>query len=317
MTAFATMLGTMAMFTVLLVPGYILGKLNLIYASAAECICNILMYVAMPSLVFSKLLAIDFGQIGVGFSALSTVIPVVLVGTLWLFCKLLRPAEPARRRTMTFCALFPNCGFLGIPLAGALWPDKPQIVLYISIFNVVSTFLLLTFGVFVLTGDKNEIRLKKTLVSPIFFAIVLGVAGSVLSVAARFPRVLEYAETLSSLTTPLSMTFLGYELSKQNLFAMWKNRGVFAVSLIKLILSPLVVLSVLLILRTLGFELETDFVYAMMVSSAVSTAASAPSMVEKYKSDSEYAATLTLSGTLLCVITLPAIYSLYNLFFGI
>lgn len=315
MSTFETMFGIMVMFAVLLVPGYILGKLNLMYDAAGDCICNILMYVAMPSLVFSKLLTLDFAKIGVGSLMLSILIPAVLAFILLGVCKILCRGEPTQRRAIEFCAIFPNCGFLGIPLAGAMWPDKPQIVLCISIFNVVSTFLLLTLGVAVLSGDKSEIRLKKTLVSPIFFVIVAGVACAALQIPTRFPAISEYSGTLAALTTPLSMTFLGFELSKLKLRKLSNFSVTLAVLFVKLILSPLVVLCGLLILKASGVEIETDFAYAMLVSSAVSTAASAPSMAKKYGADSECAATLTLSGTLVCVVTLPIMYLIYNFFF--
>lgn len=317
MSTFDTMFGIMVMFAVLLVPGYVLGKLNLMYDAAGDCICNILMYVAMPSLVFSKLLTLDSAQIDVGALALSIIIPAVLAVVLLGACKLLCRGEVTQRRAMEFCAIFPNCGFLGIPLAGTMWPDKPQIVLYISIFNVVSTFLLLTLGVAVLSGDKSEIRLKKTLVSPIFAVIVLGIVCAALGIATKFPAISEYSATLAALTTPLSMTFLGFELSKLKLRKLSNFGATLAALLIKLILSPLVVLCGLLILKASGVAIETDFAYAMLVSSAVSTAASAPSMAKKYGADSECAATLTLLGTLLCVVTLPTMYLLYGFLFNI
>lgn len=317
MSTFVSMFDIMVMFAVLLVPGYVLGKLNLMYDAAGECICNILMYVAMPSLVFSKLIALDFAQIGIVPLTLSILIPAVLAFILLGVCKLLCRGEPTQRRAMEFCAIFPNCGFLGIPLACAMWPDEPQIVLYISIFNVVSTFLLLTLGVAVLSGDKSEIRLKKTLVSPIFVVIVTGVACAALGISARFPAISAYSETLSALTTPLSMTFLGFELSKLKFRKLSNVGGILSVLLVKLVLSPLVVLCGLMILKASGFEITPDFAYAMLISSAVSTAASAPSMAKKYGADSECAATLTLSGTLLCVVTLPIMYLIYNFLFNI
>ena len=215
-----------------------------------------------------------------------------------------------------FCAVFPNCGFLGIPLAAAMWPDKPEIVLYISVFNVVSTFLLLTLGVYILSGDKRNIKIGKTLISPIFFAIVLGVAASLLKVAACVPAIQTYSLTLAQLTTPLAMITLGYELSKMNLLKMWANAGVYITSFVKLIVSPTIAITVLALMKyAFMIDISSSVACAMLVATAVSTAASAPSMAKKYGADSEYAATLTLANTLICVITLPLLYMLFGLIF--
>lgn len=316
MTTFNTMFGIVLLFAVLLIPGYILGKLKLIEKSAMVSFSNILMYIAMPFLVFSKLLEIDMRSVGWCEIAISALMPIFTETLLLLLCKVLFRGKDGRSRAMTFCSIFPNCGFLGIPLASAMWPEKPEIVLYISIFNVVSTFLLLTLGVYVLSGDKSAINFKKSLLSPITFAIVIGVVCSYLGVGEQLPYLVTYSSTLAQLTTPLAMTALGVELSALHLIRMWKSMGIVWTSLLKLCVAPLLAFAVVALLRfVLGVGLEDGIVYAMLISCAVSTAASAPAMAKKYGADSEYAATLTLANTLLCVITLPLLYTLFAFVF--
>lgn len=316
MDTFLPMLGIVLLFAALLIPGYILGKARAITDVAVLSFSNILMYVAMPFLVFSKLLEIDLSSIVLAEILMSALLPIVLELILLVFCRIVFKKREPRKRSAAFCSIFPNCGFLGIPLAAALWPDKPEIVLYISVFNVVSTFLLLTLGVYILSGDKKEISLKKTLISPIFFAIVLGVAGSLLNINEHWGSVSTYAVTLAQLTTPLAMISLGYELSKLNMLKMWANAGVYLTSLIKLILSPLITVGFLALLKyVFRLEIGISIASAMLVATAVSTAASAPSMAKKYDADAEYTAILTLANTLLCIVTLPLMYMLLDVLF--
>ena len=143
MDTFLPMLGIVLLFAALLIPGYILGKARAISDASALSFSNILMYVAMPFLVFSKLLEIDLTTIGLTEILVSALLPIVLELLLLLVCRLVFRGKASRSRASTFCSIFPNCGFLGIPLAAAMWPQKPEIVLYISIFNVVSVFLRL------------------------------------------------------------------------------------------------------------------------------------------------------------------------------
>ncbi|MBQ7337375.1 MAG: AEC family transporter [Clostridia bacterium] len=316
MDTFLPMLGIVLLFAALLIPGYILGKARAITDASAISFSNILMYIAMPFLVFSKLLEIDLSTVGLTEILISVFLPIVLELILLVVCRLVFNKKEARGRAATFCSIFPNCGFLGIPLAATMWPDKPEIVLYISIFNVISTFLLLTLGVYVLSGDKKAISLKKALISPIFFAIVLGIIASFLNLNGHWSYVGTYAVTLAQLTTPLAMISLGYELSKLDLLKMWINGCVYLTAFIKLIISPLVAISILVLIKyVFGMEIDFSIVSSMLVATAVSTAASAPSMAKKYDADAEYTATLTLANTLLCIVTLPLAYMLLEVGF--
>ena len=316
MDTFFAMLGIVLLFAALLIPGFVLGKTGAIKGESMLSFSNILMYVAMPFLVFSKLLEIDIRCIGVCEILISALLPIALEFLLLLICKAFFKGDKASSGAATFCSIFPNCGFLGIPLAAAMWPEKPEIVLYISIFNVVSTFLLLTLGVYILSGDKKEISVKKTLISPIFFAIVLGVIASLCNLAELEPNIKIYSVTLAQLTTPLAMITLGYELSRMNLIKMWTNARVYISSMVKLLVSPLITLAILSFIKfVLKLSIGNCISFAMLIATAVSTAASAPSMAQKYGADSEQAATITLANTLLCIVTLPILYMLFAYIF--
>ena len=315
MDTFCAMFNIVLLFVALLIPGFILGKTKLIESDATVSFSNILMYVAMPFLVFVKIIEIDFAKIGWLEITLSAVFPILLTFSCIFIGKFLCRGEAAKCRAGIFCASFPNCGFLGIPLAAAMWQDKPQIILYISVFNVVSTFLLLTVGTYILSGNKQDICIQKTLISPIFIAIVLGVLFSVFHWGDAIPDVFTYATILSQLATPLAMLALGYELSKMSPFwKMWTQSGAYIVSFIKLILSPLITLLVIVCLKKLfHVQLDEALIFAMMTATAVSTAASAPTMAKKYGGEAEYTAMLTLVNTLLCVLTLPLMYMLFSI----
>ena len=73
--------------------------------------------------------------------------------------------------------------------------------------------------------------------------------------------------------------------------------------------------AVLLLCRLCRIPLGQELAVAMLLSVAVSTAASAPSMVEEYGGDPHYAAALTVGNTLLCLVTLPPVYLLFCLLF--
>ena len=314
MQLFPTLLVNITLFALLIVPGYIMGKRGLIASAALNSMTNILMYVAMPALVLVKLLSTDIFALSLTDIIVCALFPFLALAVGLAFgVLLLRRGTEGRRRAGRYCVIFSNCGFLGIPLCDALFPDTPAVVLGISLFNVVSTFLLLTVGVYLLSGDRAHIKIKNALLSPVAIAIVLGVVLSLTSSVWEpfhtvMPKIEEYATYLSALTTPLSMLVLGVELSSVRFGLMFRNTGLYVGALIRLILVPFTIMLALALLRACGVCVGTEFCQGLFFATAVSTAASSPAMAQKYGADSEHAAVLTLGTTLLCVVTLPLLY---------
>lgn len=310
MIAFPTLLSSVLLFALLIIPGFLLGKSKLIERGALGSMTNILMYVAMPFLVFGKLVETDLRAVSYVDILLCAVFPAVSVAAIFGISLLVfRAKEGANRwRAARFCSIFSNCGFLGIPLAEVLFPDQPEVAVYVSLYNVISTFLLLTFGVYILSGDRRDISLRRALLSPIAASIVLGVIASLTGVAELFPKITTYAGILADLTTPLSMLVLGVQLSELKLSALVKTPTLYLTAALKLVASPLVTVAVLFLLNLCGLSLSTPLMAGIYISTAVSSAASSSAMAKKYGVDGEYAAVLTLGTTILCAVTLPLLY---------
>ena len=319
MIAFSSLLANVLLFTLLIVPGFILGKCKKIERGALNSMTNILMYVAMPFLVFSKLVETDLTAFSGWNVGICVAFPVIAVFAGYFIASLCfrKKDGDTRWRASRFCAVFPNCGFLGIPLAVVLFPTHPEVAIYISLYNVISTLFLLTFGVYVLSGDPRDISVRRALFSPIMAAIVLGTVCSLCGAADYVPQISTYSEILSSLTTPLAMLVLGVELSHIRFRDLVLTPTLYVVAAIKLVASPMLSVALVILLRLCGVPVSESLLAALFISAAVSSAASSSAMAKKYGVDSEYAAILTLGTTLLCCITLPLLYMLADfLVFG-
>ena len=313
MTASLTILTYAVLFVLLAVPGYILGRCGYLKSEAGLSLSNILIYIAMPFLVFSVLIRTDIKSFDPVDFAVCVFFPfileiILLLITAVLFRKKLKGGVSQVNR---FCSVFSNCGFLGIPLASALFPNDPVVALYVSIYNVFSSFMLWTLGIYILSGDRSKIRFDKALLNPITAAIVLGALLSAIDISLLLPYIRTYASMLAAMTAPLSMTYLGFKLSKIKMNRIFREKAVYTVSLVKLVLSPLIGIGIILLLRFLNIPASKNCFRAMFIASAVSTAATAPPLADKYGLDGEYAAVLTLGNTLLSIITLPLMYLLF------
>ena len=181
MGVFFDMLNRLALFALLGVPGFILTRLGKIEERGRAALVNLLLYVAMPFLVFSSLLRTDVRTLQAAEWITCTVFPAIIMGIVAGACVLLFRGNSDKARIDRFCATFANCGFLGLPLAESLFPDRPAIALFISIYNILSTVLLYVLGGAILSGAKNEAKAKsrsKILFSPLTVGTVLAVICS-------------------------------------------------------------------------------------------------------------------------------------------
>ena len=311
MTTFLDMLWRVSLFVVLGVPGFILARLGKIKESGRGAITALLLYVAMPALVLLKLLETDVRALNAADVALAALMPFVMTALLWGVCRAVFRKADGVGGVCALCATFSNCGFLGIPLAEALYPDRPEITVLLSVFNISATFLLFTAGTVMLCGKRRQ-GAWRALLSPLNGAVLLGLALSFFGVGAHLAPVLPILETLASMTTPLAMTVLGALCATLSLKALCGGGRAFLAVGIKLVVAPLLGMGVLALLKY-GFSLPVggDIASAVFLGTAVGTAASAPSMAEVYGGDPHQGAVLTVASTLLCPLTLPLLYLLF------
>ncbi len=300
-----------------MIPGFLLGRLGRVSEKTVEGITAILTDVAMPCLVFVKLLETDPTLIGWFDLAVCAVFPVVLEILLFFIClPLFKLKGDGEAEVSRFCAIFSNCGFLGIPLAASLFPEEPRAVVLVSVFNVLSTFMLLTLGVYILSGDRKHISVRRAIFKPITAAILLGGVALAFGLNEKLPFLGEYTGYLADLTTPLLMTVLGVLFAKACPKKLFARPSLYLASAVKLIASPLISLLILAVLKfLLRLEISASLAAAIFISSGVSTAATAPAMAQTYQRDAQHATAITILTTLLCMFTLPLLSLLFGLLF--
>ena len=316
MQIFYSLLQYIFLFVMLMIPGYIMGKRSRIDDQGTNTMTNLLTDIAMPFLVFSKLLQMDVSDLRLSAILCCLLLPSAVIIGVFLLTVLVFPAKEDRSRypVNRFCSMMPNCGFIGIPLAAAIFPDRPEITLYISVVNVISTYILLTLGTFVLSENKGDIQPKKLLFHPVLAAIVLGLLGSLLSEAA-VGFIGNYAVLLAQLATPVSMLVLGYRLSRLPFGNMLRNKEMYMVILMKLAVMPLLCIGILFVLKVCRFPLDNSLIMAMLIATAVSTAGSAPALSQRFSLNAEHAAACTIGTTVCSVASIPLMYLLVNAIF--
>ncbi|MBE5753749.1 MAG: AEC family transporter [Clostridiales bacterium] len=316
--AFLPMLINVVIFLALAIPGFILVKCKLLKQEDSGVLSKLLMYVGMPFLILSGTLSVDFNG-----ETITNLLWTVLISTVLTLVFFFISAPLATKYKgedngdklwskkvkgmERFCAIFSNNGFLGIPLAIAVFGGESLVATYIVVVNIVNNTLIYMIGTPLLSGDKSKVDWKKILFNPVLVAFIIGIILNLCGLKKVFPEALKYSDYLKGIVTPISMTILGMKMGGikfSKLFSSWK---MYYVSFIKLVLMPVVCVAITMLLDLIiGFGV--DMVNTMFIAFAMPTAALSTAIGDSVKGDVENGTIYTLGTTVLSVATIPLLY---------
>lgn len=306
--AFFIMLRNVLVFVLLAIPGYLLVKLGLIKEKESGVLSKLLTYVGMPFLILSSTLNVSFsGEFTKNILIVGGIGVVFTVGIFFLSALLAGKSDDAKKRGMArFCMVFSNNGFLGIPLAKAVFGDSP-ILTYLIILNIITNVLMFTLGIYLISGDKSRISLKKALLTPVLIAFVLGIVLNLVKVTDYVPEVSTYSTHFSNLVTPISMTILGIKMAGVKLGAIFSKLWMYFVSAIKLIAVPALAVALMFALKLI-YSVNAEMIIGVFIAFAMPTAGLASTFSDRYEGDTENAVSFTLGTTVFSIATIPVLY---------
>lgn len=298
--SFATVAINVLLLVAMCVPAYILRKLKVINSSAIAPLVSILIFVTQPFVLGRSFLESNFDAslginilISLGLSAFVTLL-FYFVGRV-VFIK-----QTQRDRIMQFASMFGNCGYMGLPLLAALFPSNQTVILYASMYVIVFNILSWTIGLYVLTGDKKYMSIKKGLVNPATIAVAICCPFFFFSV--NLPtQILGFVATIGNMTTPISMFIVGIRLAEIKLGTLFTDIKVYLASSLKLLLMPLAMFLMLSLLSVNDPNLFNTFI----IVAAMPCAAITVVFSEKFTDDSVSAVKVMLFSTVLSIATIP------------
>ncbi len=312
MDEFILMLRNVFVFVALAIPGYILVKIKFLKSEQSGVLSKLLMYVGMPFLIFVKVsedisfnvsfLKLFFFTLGMG---------VAFVVAMFFATKPLTVMEKEEktRGVMRFASMFANNGFLGIPLAMAVFGDASPVVVILIVFNIVTNLLMYTLGIYLITGDKRMMSVKKAVFNPVLIAFLLGVVCNLISATDHVPEIGKFSHEFSNIVTPISMTIIGMKMGGVRFLSLFKGWKPYYVSALKLVVFPVIIVGVLFLFRTFASELATaEVILGAFISFATPTAGLTSAFADIYDGDTENAVAFTLGSTIFSVVTIPVLY---------
>ena len=318
MDALFIMFKNVLVFVALAIPGFILVKSKILSQEQSGSLSKLLMFVGMPFLILTSVINnISFDANLLAMIGIVTIVAIIYTIVAFFTSKPLSCMERQEktRGMIRFSMVFSNNGFLGIPLAMAVFGANSMVVMVVIIINIITNVLMYTLGIYVISGDKKMMSFKKALFNPVLISFVIGIILNLLNVKAYVPEVVTFSTHFSNIVTPISMTILGMKMGGVNLLELLKSWKVYYVSALKLIVMPVIITALLFALTYVLPKnvISVDVIVGVLIAFSMPTAGLSSTFADGYNGDTKSAVAFTLGSTILSVITIPVLYAIINL----
>lgn len=294
----------------MIVLGVFLAKRGWFPGDASALISRLVVGVALPAYMVANLMG------GYDREKLISMLPdlpipfAVMIISYGLALALAAILRIGRGRRGSFASMFAlsNTIFVGLPVNIALFGEAS--LSYVLLYYIANTSLFWTIGVFGIASDgaalSGHSRPKlfsleslKRIFSPPLTAFLASVI--LIFIGLNLPKVaLDFCKTVGSMTTPLSMLFIGIVIARVDWKKIRLERDLVVVLLGRFIIAPCLLV---LLVRPTSLPLLMKQVF--FVQAAMPAMTQTPIIASAYGADSEYAGLGTAMTTVLSLATIP------------
>lgn len=208
-----------------------------------------------------------------------------------------------RKRIENFGAAFCNVGFIGIPLVQAVLGEGA--VFYLASFIALLNIMQWTYGVLIMTGNRDAVRLKTIATNPVVLSFLAGLLLFFLRVPV--PQVIvSTLSSIGSMNTPLAMIILGTYLAKMNFKEMFMSKSAFVCTFLRLILIPAATLLVVCLIP----GVKTEIRQVILIAGSTPVGSNIAIFAKQYDKDYKLSVVTVCLSTIFCIVTVPAFYML-------
>ena len=300
----SALLTKMTIFVVLMVIGYIGAKTKLLNQEFTKAASKLTLNVFMTAAILNSVIAnpprLSGGELAEAM--LVSTAAIVLCYLLSALLVRLLPFQKERKPLIELLISVTNTMFIGVPVAEPVLGS--QAVFYIALSCIPFNVILYTYGIWRMnqSGEKVKLHLKDMLCVPLIATLV-----ALLIFLLKLPMpglVKELCSTMSAATMPMSMIVIGSSLGGVSLLDAFREKSLYFVSLVRLVVVPLLTLPVLKLITA-----DPVLLGAMIIIAGCPSAVVVTVLAIQYGRDAEYTSKGILLDTVLSMITLPALVS--------
>lgn len=313
---FTSLLVVIIVMFLMLVVGFFCRKIGWIDDIASKRLSTLIIKVGQPMMIIDALVNVEYTNenlkqglliLGVGFF-------LHLLMSLIAFPLCLSYKDLNERKITEFSLIFTNCGFIGLPILGAIFGGIGKFygAFYLISFNI----FMYIWGLMILGRKRQDIRMtpKKALINFGSIPCAIGVILYLLrNPALHNPLIgtvvdnafLMLFAKLAALCLPISVLITGALLATRTPKQLLCSGKIYLFSLCKLILIPAIVF---IICKLLGFS--HDIIMFSTAVTALPTASIISMFSETYDISPGYASQTVGVSSMLCLATLPLMLTL-------
>lgn len=293
----------------LILLGFTLTRAKILQPEAQRSFTNLLIYAFLPAALI-KAFHVPYDGLkfadGLRVSLIMAISYSIALLIAFLISKKMS-SNLQRQDVLAIGMVLPNVTFMGYPVIESLLGS--EYLFFIVMANI--PFEILSWSVIAKIASRhgdtpsNEHFIKTLISSPPLIAITFSVLLylSPFRIPDPFLSTIHY---LANGMTPVAMIIVGMSLAKANIFNLLKNKGLYLASGFRLLIFPIALFTILKLLGFTGALLTIPTVIF-----AMPTAGYTNIIANRYGSDATYAAELISMCTLLSLISIPIIMSLF------
>lgn len=285
--------------------GYFFRKKNWVDQNVQAGLMRLVVRVFTPALVVDRVLnnplLNDFSVVWkvcvAGFLSVTVGMLVAI-----FFARFFGIRDNMRKRAFGYCCGIYNYGYLALPICMALCP--PNAVGVMLLFNSTIEVAVWSIGLAIVSGKMRAQELLKSIVNPIFFAMISCLVCNFSGISSHVPAwVFGTAKSLGACMIPCGILLVGMALPVlMNGFRLRDDPLVSAGALfVRLLLIPAMMVLAAICVPALPQDLR----YILIIQAGMPTAMLPIVVVQLYGGDARLALRIVISTSLTCIITLP------------
>jgi hypothetical protein len=286
--------------------GYFLFKINILDEDFNKKLNRLILNVTTPAMIISSVTGNSETNINtllfVFVIAVIVYIALPIIG--YVVVKLMR--IPKRQQGLyIFMTVFSNIGFMGFPVMKSIFGQEA--VFYTAIFNMIFNILVYSLGIVLINyGKDTKVKYnKKDLLSPGIIASLIAII-IYLSQITLPSVIVNCLSMVGDTTTPLAMMMIGATLGTINIKNVFNELRMYPYTIIKQIIIPIISYPIL------AYFIKDPLILGItLINIAMPVGNSAVIFSYAYDGDVELAAKGVFITTLMSIITIPLIVSLF------
>lgn len=288
--------------------GAVCNRLKLLRKEAIPSIVDFVLLIVTPCLIIEAFQRDFDSKMFAGLAETLFIAVAFHVLSIFLAKGFVRAKDPCAERVLRFSVIFPNAGFMSMPLQQAILGADG--VFYGAAIIAVFNLIVWSYGLILMGGKGTHLKIRQALINPGTVGLSVGLVFFLCSFHLP-PVISEGVHSLANLNTPMAMIVIGYYLAEADLRSIFRSAAGYVMLFLRLIVVPLIVIGMI---WALGWKNE-KLAIACVIASSAPVAAITTMFASKYKQDTSISVSSVSVSTLFSLLTMPLMIGFAQWFF--